>query len=77
MKAVHHNMKVGAKQSTKSILGGRAKLVYLAEDADLFLSTKIISICKENNVKVEFVPSKSALGRMCGIDVPSAVAVEE
>lgn len=77
MKSVHHNLVVGAKQSTKSILGGRAKLVYLAEDADLFLSTKIISICKENNVKVEFVPSKSALGKMCGVDVPSAVAVEE
>ena len=70
-------MVVGMKQSTKSILSGKAKLVYLAEDADPFLTTKIVSICTEYNVKIEFVPTKSALGKMCSIDVPSAVAVKE
>ena len=70
-------MIVGVRQSTKSIVAGRAKLVYLAEDVDPFVSRDIIDICNKHGVKIEFVPSRSALGKMCGIDVPSAVAVQE
>lgn len=70
------NRVVGVKQSLKAIRQGRAERVYLAEDADFFVSVPIIDACKECGVKLEFVESKSALGRKCHIDVASAVAVE-
>ena len=70
------NRVVGVKQSLKAIRQGRAAKVYLAEDVDTFVSVPIIDACKENGVVLEFVESKSALGRICHIDVASAVATE-
>ncbi len=65
---------VGVKQSLKAVRQGRAEKVYLAEDADSFVSVPVIEACKEHGVKLEFAESKSALGRMCHIDVDCAVA---
>lgn len=70
------NRVVGVKQSLKAIRQGRADKVYLAEDADSFVSAPIINACNEFGVKLEFVESKSTLGKICHIDVASAVAVE-
>ncbi|MBQ6998414.1 MAG: ribosomal L7Ae/L30e/S12e/Gadd45 family protein [Clostridia bacterium] len=76
MRAGHHNMVVGVRQSKRVIEEGRVQIAYLAEDADSFVSVPFIEICKVHNVRLEYVPTKSALGRMCHIDVPAAVAVE-
>ena len=76
METNHHNMVVGLRQAKKSIVAGRAEIVYLAEDADPFVSVPIIEACEQAGAKLEFVPSKSALGRMCHIDVDAAVAVK-
>ncbi len=72
----HRSKVIGVRQSLKAIRQGRADKVYLAEDADSFVSVPIIDACKECGVKLEFVSSKSALGKICHIDVAAAVAVE-
>ncbi len=66
----------GLKQSLKAIRQGRAERVYLAEDADTFVSASVIDACKESGVPLEFVESKSALGKLCHVDVATAVAAE-
>ncbi len=72
----HHNMVVGIRQSKRIIENGMAEIAYLAEDADSFVAVPFIELCKEHNLKFEYVSTKSALGRMCHIDVPAAVAVK-
>lgn len=72
---MEHRKVVGVRQSLKAIRQGRAEIVYLAEDADSFVSVPVIDACRECGVKLELVESKSALGKICRIDVASAVAV--
>ena len=72
----HRNKVVGVKQTLKAIRQGRAVLVYLAEDADSFVSVPVISTCEEHGIRLEYVSSKSELGRLCHVDVPSAVAAD-
>lgn len=72
----HRSKIVGVKQTLKAIRQGRATIVYLAEDADSFVSIPVIDTCKEHGVRLEYISSKSELGRMCHVDVPSAVAAD-
>lgn len=65
---------VGIKQSMKAIENGEAKLVYVAKDADERLSSKIIDLCKKQNVQVTYVDTMKLLGKACNIDVGAAVA---
>ena len=67
---------VGVRQSLKAIRQGRAVRVYLAEDADTFVANPVIDICKECGVMLEYVSSKASLGKMCHVDVATAVAVD-
>lgn len=76
MSAGHHNMVAGVRQAMKAIDAGKAEIVYLADDADCFVAVPITDTCREKGVRIESVPTKTALGRMCRIDVPSAVAVK-
>lgn len=69
-------MVAGVRQAMKAIESGVAEVVYLADDADSFVALPIVDACKKKGVKIENVPSKSAVGKMCRIDVPSAVAVK-
>ena len=72
----HHNMVVGVRQAKKAIQSGKADVVYLAEDAAPFVTVPIIDACDKSGAKLEFVPTKAALGKMCHIDVDAAVAVK-
>lgn len=69
-------MVAGVRQAMKAIEAGKAEVVYLADDADSFVALPITDTCKQKGIRVECVPTKTALGRMCRIDVPSAVAVK-
>lgn len=71
-----HAKVVGVRQSLKAIRQGKAGRVYLAEDADSFVAVPVIDACKECGVMIEYVKSKSALGKMCHVDVATAVAVD-
>jgi large subunit ribosomal protein L7A len=65
---------VGLKQTLKVIRNDMAVRVYLAEDVDQYIKDLIIEACEDNEVEIEIVESKLALGRTCGINVSAACA---
>ena len=67
-------MVVGTKQLRKALTNGRAKRVYLAENADPAITEPLEALCRERSVACVWVPSKSELGQACGIEVGAAAA---
>lgn len=65
---------VGTKQVTRAINAGEIKTVYLATDADVFVTRKVRDLCHEKRIPVVEVPSMKALGEACGVEVKAAVA---
>lgn len=65
---------VGAKQTLKAIEKGRAKVVYIAKNAERHVIEPIINTCKEKNIPVVQVDNMQSLGKACGIEVRCAVA---
>ena len=68
------NKIVGIKQLRKALGEGRAKKVFLADDADPKLTAPILEQCREKGVETEHVPTMQELGQACGIEVGAAVA---
>ena len=67
---------VGAKQLKKAVLAGRARYVFLAENADPAVTEPLAELCTANHIQITWVPSMAELGRSCGIEVgAAAVAV--
>ena len=66
---------VGLRTSLRCIESGDAKEAFVASDISPNIYEEIISVCKKNNVPVTEVPSKSALGKACRIDVDASVVV--
>ncbi len=67
-------MVVGAKQLRKALSLGKAKAVFLAENADPAITLPIAEQCKLNGISFAWVASMEALGRACGIEVGAAAA---
>lgn len=65
---------VGTKQLKKALVNGRAKRVWLAENADPAITEPLEALCRERSVACVWVPSKSELGQACGIEVGAAAA---
>lgn len=65
---------VGAKQLRKAVNAGRARYVFLAENADPAITGPIEQLCQQQGVGVAWVPSMAELGRSCGIEVGAAAA---
>ena len=65
---------VGAKQLKKALLNGRARHVFLAENADPALTEPIAALCGQNSIPYVWVPTMADLGRACGIEVGAAAA---
>ena len=65
---------VGAKQLRKALLSGRARSVYLAENADPAITEPIEALCQLKHTSCIWVPCKGELGRACGIEVGAAAA---
>ena len=63
----------GLKQSLKMINSGKAKKVYLAADADFYISSKVSDACTETGTDIEVSFSKAELGKFCRIEVDAAV----
>lgn len=68
-------VKVGTKQTTKMVEQDKATMVYVAQDADSRLVSRIVQLCKQRGVQVTYVDTMRALGKACGIDVGTATAV--
>ncbi|HAS74607.1 MAG TPA: 50S ribosomal protein L7ae-like protein [Clostridiales bacterium UBA8960] len=75
--AKHSKISVGVKQSTKAIQLDKAKILYVAKDADNNVINPIIELATEKAVDVVFVETMKELGRACNIDVGAATAVIE
>ena len=68
------NLVVGAKQLKKAVKAGRAKYVFLAENADPAVTEPLEELCAANHIQITWVPSMTELGRSCGIEVGAAAA---
>ncbi len=65
---------MGVKQTKNAILKNIAKVVYLAEDADVGFLDEIICLCREKGVETVCVSTRKELSKHCKIEVPCAVA---
>ena len=68
------NLVVGAKQLKKAVKAGRARYVFLAENADPAVTEPLEALCTANHIQITWVPSMAELGRVCGIEVGAAAA---
>ena len=67
-------MVVGSKQLRKALENGRAKFVYLAENADPAITEPLAAKCENNHVSYAWVRTMQELGSACGIEVGAAAA---
>jgi len=65
---------VGSKQLKKALVNGRAKCVFLAENADPAITEPLEELCRSGNIQINWVSSMADLGRACGIEVGAAAA---
>jgi large subunit ribosomal protein L7A len=65
---------IGTKQTLKMVEAGLVEHVFVAEDADPRITSKVIQLCKKNNIPIIYVDSMRKLGKACGIDVGAAMA---
>ena len=65
---------VGSKQLRKALQNGRARYVYLAENADPAITEPLEEMCGKMNIQIAWIPSMAELGKRCGIEVGAAAA---
>ena len=65
---------VGVKQLRKALENGRARFVFVAQNADPALTEPIEALCEKYQVSYTRVCSMADLGRACGIEVGAAAA---
>ncbi|NMO97520.1 ribosomal L7Ae/L30e/S12e/Gadd45 family protein [Paenibacillus lemnae] len=68
------HIKIGTKQTMKAVENGLAAEVYVAEDCDQRLISKIVSLCEKHGVDITYVPTTRQLGEACGIEVGAAMS---
>ena len=68
------NLVDGNKQLKRAVRDGRAKYVFLAENADPAVTEPLAELCAANHIQITWVPSMAELGRCCGIEVGAAAA---
>lgn len=70
----HAGKVVGVKQARRALNDGRAKTVFLAQDADPALTEPLAELAGSKGVPVVWTEHMRELGKACGIAVGSAVA---
>ena len=65
---------VGTKQLLRALDEGKIAHAYVAKDADLLLTKRVVDRCYDMNIPCTQVESMEKLGRACGIDVKAAAA---
>lgn len=69
-----HKLCIGTKQTIKMVEAGKAEQVFVAQDADPRVTSKVVSLCEKSGIDVIYVDSMRKLGKACGIDVGAAMA---
>lgn len=76
LKQFQKEITIGTKQTVKAMNKGEIAKVYIAQDADLKVTKKVIETARKLNIPCVEVESKKELGEACNIDVgASAVGV--
>ena len=69
---------IGTKQTIRALKNHLIQEVIIAEDADPFLTARVVETAAEFNVPITYVDSMKMLGKACGIDVGAAtVAIKK
>jgi U4/U6 small nuclear ribonucleoprotein SNU13 len=64
----YKQLRKGANESTKTLNRGISEFIVMAADAEpLEILLHLPLLCEDKNVPYVFVPSKTALGRACGV----------
>ena len=64
---------IGTKQAVKAIKAGKVAEIIIAEDAEARVTEPVIALAKEHGVPVQYVESRTELGKACGIQVGASV----
>ena len=67
---------IGAKQVKNAVKNRKASKVFIASDSDSEIISPIIALANECGVEIAYVETRTELGKMCGIDVKAACAVQ-
>ena len=67
--------KVGLKQSLIELKCDNVMILFVAKDADSFIIRIPIEIARKSNVEIVEILTKEELGRICKIDISTAIAV--
>ena len=65
---------VGSNSVLRALAAGKLSLVYIAADADPFVTRRIAVEAEKSRVELVEVESMKALGSACGLDVAAAAA---
>ncbi|WMJ80333.1 ribosomal L7Ae/L30e/S12e/Gadd45 family protein [Clostridium sp. MB40-C1] len=72
---VEGHIVIGIKQTLKHLKNGEGQLLYVAKDADGDLLQPVIKLAQKGSLDIIYVDSMKELGKLCGIDVGSAVSL--
>ena len=72
VKSADFDLVIGAKQMKKALRSGRAKQVFLAENADPAITEDLAAQCDACGVLWTWAGSMKDLGNACGIEVGAA-----
>ncbi|HHW10542.1 MAG TPA: 50S ribosomal protein L7Ae-like protein [Firmicutes bacterium] len=64
----------GQRETLRAIREGRARVVYVALDADDFIIEPVINLTARSGCELVKIESMGQLGRLCGIPVGAACA---
>jgi large subunit ribosomal protein L7A len=67
-------MVVGVKQTLRMLEQGRISEIFVAKDAELYVTRHILEAAREDRIPIKYVESMKQLGNLCGIDIGAAVA---
>lgn len=63
---------VGTRQVLRAVERRTVNCVVLADDADIFLAERVLSVCNEANIPVVRGKTKAQLGEICCLQVGAA-----
>ncbi|KAI8910767.1 putative SNU13-component of the U4/U6.U5 snRNP [Entophlyctis helioformis] len=67
----YKQLKKGANEATKTLNRGISEFIVMAADTEpIEILLHLPLLCEDKNVPYVFVPSKTALGRACGVSRP-------
>ncbi|SCV69499.1 BQ2448_2519 [Microbotryum intermedium] len=67
----YKQLKKGANEATKTLNRGIAQIIVMTADTEpIEILLHLPLLCEDKNVPYVFVPSKTALGRACGVSRP-------